>query len=237
MKFTRKIAIEFKIITEENLKELARLIVEEAKKTEEGKARLELGYEGGYSEAEEGLSIFESSNFGKKRLRYAIFSMRDWRNTKGIMVELHHGFWGESYFLIEGEDPDWVRGKAQLLEDIRKSWKKRFFLFLSYPSMTKKEIYALNASFFLFMFNLWAFLALLYVPSLSEGERVLLFFRVLALFLISISSVALGNILWPCVELDVRPSKLSTWRKIISGIIGTIFFGLVTNFLYDYFFK
>ena len=93
LKFTRKIAIEFKIITEENLKELARLIVEEAKKTEEGKARLELGYEGGYSEAEEGLSIFESSNFGKKRLRYAIFSMRDWRNTKGIMVELHHGFW------------------------------------------------------------------------------------------------------------------------------------------------
>ena len=121
-----------------------------------------------------------------------------------------------------------------MLEDIRKSWKKRFFLFLSYPSMTKKEIYALNASFFLFMFNLWAFLALLYAPSLSEGERVLLFFRVLALFLISISSVALGNILWPCVELDVRPSRLSFYRKAISGTIITVLLGMISSFLYDW---
>ncbi|GAA5345401.1 hypothetical protein [Planifilum fimeticola] len=237
MKFTRKISIGYKIITEENLKELAQLIVDEAKYAE-GKARLELGYEGGYSEAEGGLTIFESTNFGKKRLRYAIFSMRDWRNHKGIMVQLHHGSIEESYILIEGEDPDWVRGKVKLFEEIKQSWKKRYFPSLS--PIAKVEGHSIYMFLIIFLYLEAMLLGLSGVLQNPEKKSGDLFFFVSGIFLLLLFLFLAINHLWPCVELDVRPSRLSAQRKMIISvisIIGTILIGLVTNFLYDHFFK
>lgn len=232
MKFTRKISIEYKIITEENLKELARLIVEEAKNAEEGKARLELGYEGGYSEAEEGLTIFESTNFGKKRLRYAIFSMRDWRNHKGIMVQLHHGFLEESYFLIEGEDPDWVRGKVKLFEEIKQSWKKQRITTLPY---IPKEV-TLLLYIFLSLLLYLGFMFIELLEFLQNPERQIsdVIYNVMISTFLALFAFVVPIFLWPCVELDVRPSRLSFYRKVISSAIVTVLLGVISSFLYDW---
>jgi len=229
LKYTRTIWIRKKIITEEDLKDLARVIVEEGEKFEGSKVKLELRYKGGLKESANDFSLFEKSIFfGKYVLQEVFYTMKEETSSRGIIIQLEHGNDGDNYIQIEGEDPDWVNGKVTQFEDIIHNWKRRFF---NFSTMEDNE-----ALLFAYLFIFGTLLVAILGDFAQEELKKLIPHATVAVFLVILSTRATEEF-WPSVELDVRPSKLSTWRKIISGIIGTIFFGLVTNFLYDYFFK
>ena len=228
MKYTRKIRIEKKIITEKDLKELARVIVEEGEKSE-GKVKLELYYKGGLSESGEGISVFEKSIFfGKHVLEGVLFSLEDEIRRQEILVQLEHGNDGDNYITIEGEDPDWVNGKVTQFEDIIRNWKKRYFwIFFGTWDYIQYLI------FFLYLVIGFMFLGMTKFPELSLHEREMYALRSIFYAVATVISMKEIGRIWPLVELDVHPSRLSAQRKFVSGVIATVLFGVVSSAIYD----
>lgn len=205
------------------------MIVEEGEKFEGSKVKLELHYKGGLKESAEDFSLFEKSIFfGKHVLQEVLYTMKEETSGRGIIIQLEHGNDGDNYIQIEGEDPDWVNGKVTQFEDIIRNWKRRFFHLSAMED---------NQAVFFTYFFIFGALLVGKMTDLAQEELIKLILQALSAACLIVLSARATEEFWPSVELDVRPSQLSTWRKITSGVIGTIFFGLVTNFLYDHFFK
>lgn len=214
LKYTRKIPVRSRIITENDLKDLARVFVEEAKKLEKAKVRLEFHYSGGISESGEDLSCFEKSIYlGKHRLKHVTFAMRDWKNDKGFMIHLYHGSKTESYITIEGDDPDWVNSKVTLFEDIKNSWEIRRF-----SISVRTEIY--RFAFFAFFFGVLPIM--MFSPDIPVDIKIDIFPLVIFFFLSWLILIFMVDSVLPNVELAVKPSRLSVYRKVFVTVLLSI---------------
>lgn len=260
VKDTRKIKIEGKIITKNDLKKISKILEDELEKSNKKGNLTEIKYnfsfsDDTYREINSEIIFNDNEILDLKKTKKLQFEYWDFSEKKHVDFEARHGNYGDTEIIIVGEDLEWTSYIFSLFEDVINSIKPQENFMIKYANIL--EI----ATSIIFGYYIFSLLLPIYeilfdalgLTNYKGADKLISLLRTniyLSKFILSIlyifSFYLIGGgfahilykwilDLWPSIEFDFGPEHLKKEkevRKRIGILITLIVVPIIINLLF-----